>query len=496
MRKFIRAVFALIPLFVAVYASAGCTGSSPSWTSTPDKSSVQTCVNNAKSGDTIMVSAGSATWSGQVTVTKTVAIIGVGASSVTITSGGFYVSSTSGVRISGMTLNFGGTANGLTLENSQNFRLDHLTLTQPSATTCFLSYATSTTPNYGLLDHITSTYCQFETLGNDYGNSGNGTNSRWYEASPVGTKYSIYFEDSTFTNPDPSSGGYFNCWDSLMGGSYVIRFNTLNGCRIEAHGIQADNQRGPRSWEVYNNTIGNSGNAGYWPFSQRAGTGRVFHNTLDSNWLQKYMRIDGPRLNEGSISSAVSKWQFCDGLSQSSGFSSAKSLMVDSTSGTGGYRCRDQIGAGQDSSLWAAGWSTTPPTQGIDPVYIWKNTMGGSEMGVNVTCETGGDALCTNQNKNLILQNRDYYTYNSSFTGASGVGEGTLANRPSTCTVGTAYWATDQGQWNTKTTDADGQLYKCTATNTWSLGYIPYTYPHPLQGNAPNPPQSLKTEVH
>jgi hypothetical protein len=84
--------------------------------------------------------------------------------------------------------------------------------------------------------------------------------------------------------------------------------------------------------------------------------------------------------------------------------------------------------------------------------------------------------------------NRNYFTYNASFNGTSGIGEGTLAQRPSTCTTGVAYWATDQGNWNTTTPGPDGQLYKCMSTNNWQLFYTPLQYPHPLISGATNPP--------
>ena len=83
-----------------------------------------------------------------------------------------------------------------------------------------------------------------------------------------------------------------------------------------------------------------------------------------------------------------------------------------------------------------------------------------------------------------------------------GTGHGTLANRPTTCTTEAGYWATDQGNWNQSGSGDQGELFVCTAPDTWTLHYTPYTYPHPLiaggttgTGATPNPPTGLKVTV-
>jgi hypothetical protein len=114
----------------------------------------------------------------------------------------------------------------------------------------------------------------------------------------------------------------------------------------------------------------------------------------------------------------------------------------------------------------------------LQPAYFWDNTQSSGSF------QYDNSGLST-----WIKENRDYYRTNSSFNGTTGVGEGPISNRPSSCTVGVAYWATDQGEWNSRNPGPDGQLYRCTATNSWSLFYVPYTYPHPLQGSGGGTPQ-------
>lgn len=118
---------------------------------------------------------------------------------------------------------------------------------------------------------------------------------------------------------------------------------------------------------------------------------------------------------------------------------------------TGGYPAPYQVGRGQNQ---------TP-----DPAYIWGN--GSAPLELNTTG-------CAPPAAGMVQLNRD--VYNAS-TGTS---------LPGTCTPAAGFWNT-----NTNT------LYTCTATNTWTEYYKPYTYPHPLtQDTAPAPPSNLNATPH
>ena len=90
------------------------------------------------------------------------------------------------------------------------------------------------------------------------------------------------------------------------------------------------------------------------------------------------------------------------------------------------------------------------------------------------------DASTVRSNTGRVIRNRDYYVENTNQgaqnesdcpfrqsdepvcaggTKACGIGHGTLANRPATCTTGVAYWATDQGTWNNAPGGQQGQIY-------------------------------------
>jgi hypothetical protein len=153
--------------------------------------------------------------------------------------------------------------------------------------------------------------------------------------------------------------------------------------------------------------------------------------------------------------------------------------------------CADQGGRGAGN--YVSGTPASPVgslSQALDPIYEWDNKATLLGAATNVGADTGRE-----------IANRDWYTDNSDgnpqaqtspsspFNGTGGVGFGTLVNRPNSCTTGVGYWATDQGSWNQSGNGfGQGQLFKC-ANNNWTMGYQPYTYPHPLTtGNVVSPP--------
>jgi len=151
--------------------------------------------------------------------------------------------------------------------------------------------------------------------------------------------------------------------------------------------------------------------------------------------------------------------------------------------------CADQAGRGKGSYVSGAIPSSAAAlSQALDPIYEWDNSASPIYHG-NIATDTG-----------RTIANRDWYTDGSNgipqaqtspttpFNGTSGVGFGVLADRPTTCTAGVGYFATDQGNWNQSGNSfGEGELFVCTATNTWALYYTPYAYPHPLITGGPSP---------
>ncbi len=455
---------------------------------------VQAAINSASTGDTVVVPAGACAWSGtgavSISGSKNITLQGAGAGQTIITGGSVEIRNLSspwtGSRITGFTFTLN-SASFFNIEGAIGYRIDHNTITKPSWGLCIqligsLVGGQSLSPSEGLIDHNTLTDCRIVSYG-EYTDTGG--NRRWSEPLNLGTSHANYIEDNIASQTSSSINNFV---DDNVGGRYVARFNTMQNTYFEAHSMQGENARAQRLVEIYNNTL-NMNLTGYIrTMLLRGGTGMVFFNTFNGDWHTPFIDMDNVRTCHANHGGDFPSYGFCLG----------SGTVDENQAGKSGYVCRDQPGASTDASLWDG--KPPAPAQQKAPWYMFKNLNNGKEIRFELNTGACENNSQTSALAAQIVENRDVYQYDSTFDGTTGTGIGVLANRPATCKTGVGYWATDQGNWNTTLpANTSGQLYRCTATDTWTLYYTPYTYPHPLQGSgggAPDPPSNVQAIAH
>jgi hypothetical protein len=410
------------------------------------RSDVQSAIDSAGPGDTVVVPPGSATWTNSVSIDRGITLEGVGMDQTVITNAigdtvsAIYFTPTSqavaneeSLRITGFAFDGNWTGSrGIQLSNSiptqfNNVRIDHCKFEEMWGLTFDRSM-------WGVVDHNTFIDCiKCVRVQGHYWYS-------WdrYPANP-GSSDGVVIEDNIMIY---NAGGHtYNLLSSQSGGRWTFRYNTIDFSNIseyfdmfDAHGNQAQvnygscpdcatatasccyNSRGVVTVELYGNTI-TVGSQGRF-CRLRGSTARVFNNQITGT-------------------------------------------------GSAGFQITEEDGCSRYS--WLSSW---PGWDSVKDAYVWNNTLNGNEIAAslqNYTCD-----------EVFLQHNRDYWNYTASFNGSSGMGTGLLAGRPANCTVGVGYFATDVGD--------QGTLYRCTATNTWTAYYTPYTYPHPLVSGEPPPP--------
>ena len=438
------------------------------------QSDVQFAIDLAQDGDSVLVPAGNCSWFNSVTIhNKSISVIGPGKANITITLTGASafiltaeLNGTNASRISGFTFDVTNATFGIELicevgdGCSQNWRVDHNEFINNSGSSkeMIFGFGNPICFPYGLVDNNIFHDGRMLIYGESYDTGGN---NRWAEPLDIGSEKSLYVEDNIFYTT-AYSGGYVNWIDGNVGSRYVFRFNTAYNAWTETHSIQGDDHRAQRLWEIYNNTMicNDAGNC-WMPMRMRGGTGVVFNN-VTNGYNQDRIYLDNVR----SCFDYAPDWGMCDGNSWIDG----------NAPGQSGWLCRDQPGTSTDAGLWD--FSTPAPIQERAPMYAWNNK---GNSGVEMPFEVLD--FCP-ENLIHIQENREFFNYTETFNGTTGVGIGSLASRPTTCTPGVAYWATDQGSWNQN--GEDGILYKCTSANTWEIYYEPLMYPHPLRQNNPS----------
>jgi hypothetical protein len=404
---------------------------------------VQSAVNAATAGDTVMVPSGSCTWTVPVDINaKRLTLVGAGIGVTTITdsapngtgpaNGALLVRGSSATNfvdisrftfIKGVAHPSGGIVNIAGTPEQIGFRVHHTRFLVPSSGTASIYVVEP----YGLIDHVT--FDVTATTGSIHAIEGFGARppsdvgfGPWMQPSAIGTNRAIFVEDSQITY-NVALAGIEVCIDGFTGARFVIRYNTFTNCFPGWHGTDSGSYRSVVSVEIYNNNFINNSAVKYRGATIRGGSGVIHHNTYtrtagagwDPYTLQIF-RTPGSGLN-------ISKWQYCDGSAWEIGstdFSSADSRVCalvgspqrvkfcsgnrdlvctgdstcsDAGAGTctayfdgasGGYPCRDQPGRG------SAG-------QTLSPWYEWSNTG------------TGAPTFGVFPATTLIQENRDYY---------------------------------------------------------------------------------------
>ena len=449
------------------------------------QSDVQAQLNAATAGDTIVIPAGTCTWTSGVTWNKGVTIQGAGPTSTIISAttaveffiipwtvdGGNY-------RLTGLGLT-GSVPGPSDIAVSGRFatlRLDHLNISTSSSRALWFGLQTLQETYLGypqthkaLLDHIVFTP----------GDGGHifaeiyGTNSAWMEDDDFGSDNYVFIEDSTFNYANAN----YEIVDSEFGARITFRYNTVtNSQGVCSHDTgSTPRSRGTRLIEAYNNTFTCTLSGGCYTAANfnRGGSGLFYNNVLTGsynyvNWPEIYRVMYSDSWVGGGYCSQTGTRKICeDGLQHCSGGTKDGYPCLTSTDCSGGgtcpsdfsctsntncmkpdgnagvcmqvdgsnqygYPCRDQMGRGKDD-----------PATGVQvslPAYWWSNTLNGNPVNLYVQ----------GVYQNYIQEGRDFCNHS-----------------PETACGSKAAW-----------------------------NYAPYTYPHPLQARDTTPaaPRDLRVQ--
>ncbi len=523
-------------LCLSLSAHAACSGSSPSWSCAAGSTvaQVNTVLGSITNGDTITFAAGSYTWNSQinlpngqgVTLICATAPLTIGAATVnpcSVSTNTTVIgmantlsgSNTNLYRISGFTFAESGVNLMIWIYGTgtlTQLRVDHNTMSGPSGSQMlFLGEQTHLAHFYGVADHnlvsCTNSCNFFESV---------GALNNSPPTDTFGTGLNFFLEDNTvnITTADNAGSGCSDGWGGDLG--LVIRHNSSLNCLWTTHGVTHNG--GPSNVEFYNNApVVDAGSVA----QGLQACFRCFHHQGSGTFVAFSNSFTAFSGKSGSALDMAHYRSYANGPSSDGNIAACDATdVIDGNRAPNGsnygYPCWRQ--PGRDS------FAVYKPMPTFN--NFWSDTL--AEINLNLD-DFGGvvpnGSFPPNNCTTTAAGNCDYFTFQmqanresydavsaskqsnatTPFNGTTGMGWGTLANRPTTCTTnatesgaGVMYGAgTSVGTIGSSGSGTAGDyvISTCSATNTWSAYYTPYTYPHPLVGGgapatsySPTPP--------
>ncbi|WP_396627726.1 hypothetical protein [Luteitalea sp.] len=339
----------------------------------------------AKTGDTVLVPAGTCTWGAggnYVSLDKVITLQGAGRG-VTIIE----MASTAGSWTNGtIRLYWPGTVRGFTIKTStgasgtaigaywtDGFRVTDIEyIDRSSSNSGYFLY----TDVYGVVDNnsITGNRGDMEMI--FARGPANDPIKSWQTPHSMGGAANLFVENNEFF-------GLGYVIDCNANSRCVLRYNTIHGpSKIDGHGKASNSPgRGVRHMEIYNNRWTNTG--AYWTAIElRGGGGRVFNNVASGGWF--YLTEYG----------AMAAWPNFGSVCQC----------------PANYPIDDQIGVGSD-----------PKTAAAEPMYLWNNIKNGSAWTLDLASTSNCTATCgTFAITDIVKPGRDYFVSASKPAAISG----------------------------------------------------------------------------
>ena len=274
---------------------------------------IQSLIDDAVAGDTILVPAGSTNWADTLDITNSISVLGSGTNATIITAnnGALYLTGTGGgtMRVGGFQFILGSSADAINVAMSptNSFRIDHCFLS--GSDRLFVVWGCGLVDNCTILQPVKLAFVHGPSPGRNYTDAEQTwLRTHWYPLDQTSLN-ALFFEDNEIVWTSFNNNVNYAIQTSDCG-NYVVRYNTIrlnataSGTQMwDYHGNQgrpspsgSNIGAGSIMLGVYMNQFIHSGTPEgvQWVYA-RAGSGLIFSNTASGNmtgWYNQFQEED------------------------------------------------------------------------------------------------------------------------------------------------------------------------------------------------------------